>query len=72
MTAITAVTWQNTVAVTGITPIPPEAILGQVRAVADDIGVDAVKIGMLGSARPWKRCGRRSTSSATFRWCSIR
>ena len=50
MTAITAVTWQNTVAVTGITPLPPEAILGQVRAVADDIGVDAVKIGMLGSA----------------------
>jgi hydroxymethylpyrimidine/phosphomethylpyrimidine kinase len=49
MTAITAVTWQNTVAVTGITPIPPEAIIGQVAAVADDIGVDAVKIGMLGS-----------------------
>jgi hydroxymethylpyrimidine/phosphomethylpyrimidine kinase len=50
MTAITAVTWQNTVAVTGVTPIPPEAIIGQVRAVVDDIGVDAVKIGMLGSA----------------------
>jgi hydroxymethylpyrimidine/phosphomethylpyrimidine kinase len=50
MTAITAVTWQNTVAVTGVTPIPPEAIIGQVRAVAEDIGVDAVKIGMLGSA----------------------
>ena len=49
MTAITAVTWQNTVAVTGVTPIPPEAIVGQVRAVVDDIGVDAVKIGMLGS-----------------------
>jgi hydroxymethylpyrimidine/phosphomethylpyrimidine kinase len=49
MTAITAVTWQNTVAVTGVTPIPPEAIIGQVRAVAEDIGVDAVKIGMLGS-----------------------
>jgi len=49
MTAITAVTWQNTVAVTGVTPIPPEAIVGQVRAVAEDIGVDAVKIGMLGS-----------------------
>jgi hydroxymethylpyrimidine/phosphomethylpyrimidine kinase len=49
MTAITAVTWQNTVAVTGVTSIPPEAILGQVKAVADDIGVDAVKIGMLGS-----------------------
>jgi len=51
MTAITAVTWQNTVAVTGVTPIPPEGIVGQVRAVAEDIGVDAVKIGMLGSAQ---------------------
>ena len=49
MTAITAVTWQNTVAVEGVTPIPPEAIVGQVRAVAEDIGVDAVKIGMLGT-----------------------
>jgi hydroxymethylpyrimidine/phosphomethylpyrimidine kinase len=48
MTAITAVTWQNTVAVTGVTPIPPGAIVGQVKAVADDIGVDAVKTGMLG------------------------
>ena len=49
MTAITAVTWQNTVAVEGVTPLPPEAIIGQVRAVASDIGVDAVKIGMLGN-----------------------
>jgi hydroxymethylpyrimidine/phosphomethylpyrimidine kinase len=49
MTAITAVTWQNTVAVEGVTPIPPEAIVAQVRAVADDIGVDAVKVGMLGT-----------------------
>src|SRR5215212_10485188 len=49
MTAITALTWQNTVAVEGITPVPPEAIVGQVRAVLDDIGVDAVKVGMLGS-----------------------
>jgi hydroxymethylpyrimidine/phosphomethylpyrimidine kinase len=49
MTAITAITWQNTVAVEGVTPTPPEAIFGQVRAVADDIGVDAVKIGMLGT-----------------------
>ncbi len=48
MTAITALTWQNTVGVEGITPIPPEAIVGQVHAVAADIGVDAVKIGMLG------------------------
>src|SRR5206468_8321468 len=49
MTAITAITWQNTVAVRGVTPVPPEAIIGQVRAVAEDIGVDAVKIGMLGT-----------------------
>ncbi len=50
MTAITAVTSQNTVAVTGVQAVPPEAIVGQVRAVAEDIGVDAVKIGMLGTA----------------------
>jgi hydroxymethylpyrimidine/phosphomethylpyrimidine kinase len=50
MTAITALTAQNTVAVTGIHPVPGEFIVDQVRAVADDIGVDAVKIGMLGTA----------------------
>src|SRR3954449_4532093 len=50
MTALTAITAQNTVAVTGVWPLPREAIVEQVRAVADDIGVDAVKIGMLGSA----------------------
>jgi hydroxymethylpyrimidine/phosphomethylpyrimidine kinase len=49
MTAITAITAQNTVAVTAVHPIPGEVIVEQVRAVVDDIGVDAVKIGMLGS-----------------------
>jgi hydroxymethylpyrimidine/phosphomethylpyrimidine kinase len=49
MTAITAITAQNTVAVTAVYPLPPEAIVEQVRAVVDDIGVDAVKIGMLGT-----------------------
>jgi hydroxymethylpyrimidine/phosphomethylpyrimidine kinase len=49
MTAITAITAQNTVAVTAVFPIPGEVIVEQVRAVVDDIGVDAVKIGMLGS-----------------------
>jgi hydroxymethylpyrimidine/phosphomethylpyrimidine kinase len=48
MTAITAITAQNTVGVMAVHPIPPEIIVAQVRAVADDIGVDAVKIGMLG------------------------
>ncbi len=49
MTAITAITAQNTVAVSAVYPVAPEAIVEQVRAVADDIGVDAVKIGMLGT-----------------------
>jgi hydroxymethylpyrimidine/phosphomethylpyrimidine kinase len=50
MTAIAALTAQNTVAVTGIHPVPGDFIVAQVRAVAEDIGVDAVKIGMLGTA----------------------
>jgi hydroxymethylpyrimidine/phosphomethylpyrimidine kinase len=50
MTALTAVTAQNTVGVTAVEAISPELILAQVRAVSDDIGVDAVKIGMLGTA----------------------
>ena len=50
MTAITALTAQNTVGVTGVLPVPPDFIVEQVRAVQDDIGVDAVKIGMLGTA----------------------
>jgi hydroxymethylpyrimidine/phosphomethylpyrimidine kinase len=49
MTAITALTAQNTVAVTAVHPVPGEIILAQVRAVADDLGIDAVKIGMLGT-----------------------
>jgi hydroxymethylpyrimidine/phosphomethylpyrimidine kinase len=49
MTAVTAITAQNTVAVTAVHPVPGDVIVEQVRAVVDDIGVDAVKIGMLGS-----------------------
>jgi hydroxymethylpyrimidine/phosphomethylpyrimidine kinase len=49
MTAITAITAQNTVGVTAVHPVPGDVIVAQVRAVVDDIGVDAVKIGMLGS-----------------------
>lgn len=48
MTAITAITAQNTVGVTAIEAISPVMIIEQIRAVADDIGVDAVKVGMLG------------------------
>lgn len=49
MTAITAITAQSTREVRSVYSIPPEMIIEQVRAVVEDIGVDAVKIGMLGS-----------------------
>jgi hydroxymethylpyrimidine/phosphomethylpyrimidine kinase len=49
MTAITAITAQNTVAVEAVDAVPAEMIVAQVSAVASDIGVDAVKIGMLGN-----------------------
>ena len=48
--AITAVTVQNTLGVTGVHPIPLEVIEAQVRAVLDDIGADVIKTGMLGDA----------------------
>ena len=50
MTAITAITAQNTVGVQAVHPVPAAVIVAQVRAVQEDIGVDAVKIGMLGDA----------------------
>jgi hydroxymethylpyrimidine/phosphomethylpyrimidine kinase len=50
MTAIAALTAQNTVGVTGVHAVPGDFIVAQVKAVAEDIGVDAVKIGMLGTA----------------------
>jgi hydroxymethylpyrimidine/phosphomethylpyrimidine kinase len=50
-TAITAITAQNTLGVSAIHAVPPEIILAQVRAVVKDIGVDAVKVGMLGTVQ---------------------
>jgi hydroxymethylpyrimidine/phosphomethylpyrimidine kinase len=47
-TAITAITAQNTVEVRAVEPVSPGLIVEQVRAVAEDLGVDAVKIGMVG------------------------
>jgi len=49
MTAVTAITAQNTVGVEAVQAISPRIVVAQVRAVAEDIGVDAVKIGMLGT-----------------------
>jgi len=50
MTAITAITAQNTLGVTAVEPLSPALIGAQIDACTSDIGVDAVKIGMLGSA----------------------
>jgi hydroxymethylpyrimidine/phosphomethylpyrimidine kinase len=47
LSAITAITAQNTLGVSSIHPVPVEVVLAQVRAVVEDIGVDAVKVGML-------------------------
>ena len=49
-TAVTAVTVQNTLGVTGVHPIPLDIVVAQARAVLDDIGADAIKTGMLGDA----------------------
>lgn len=50
MTAITAITAQNTLGVQAVHPVPTEMVLAQMESCISDIGVDAVKIGMIGSA----------------------
>ncbi len=57
-TAITAITAQNTVGVLGVEAVSPAMIVEQVRAVVEDIGVDAVKVGMLGSVASAQAVGR--------------
>jgi len=49
-TAITALTAQNTLGVQGVLPVPTAFVLEQVDSVLSDIGADAIKIGMIGSA----------------------
>ena len=50
MTAVTAITAQNTLGVQAVHPIPTEMVISQIESVVSDIGVDAIKIGMIGSA----------------------
>ena len=50
MTAVTAITAQNTLGVADVMAVPTDMVLAQIDTVVSDIGVDAVKIGMLGSA----------------------
>lgn len=50
MTAVTAITVQNTLGVTGVHAVPAETVRAQIDAVMSDLGADAWKLGMLGSA----------------------
>jgi hydroxymethylpyrimidine/phosphomethylpyrimidine kinase len=50
MTAVTAITAQNTLGVQAVHSVPTDMVLAQIDAVLSDIGVDAIKIGMIGSA----------------------
>jgi hydroxymethylpyrimidine/phosphomethylpyrimidine kinase len=58
MTAITAITAQNTMGVRAVHAVPPAVVRAQVDAVLSDIGVDAVKVGMLGGAEVTRAVAR--------------
>lgn len=49
LNAVTAITAQNTLGVQDVHPIPPHSVQAQIQSVIEDIGVDAVKTGMLGA-----------------------
>ncbi len=62
MTAITAVTAQNTLGVQAVHAVPTDMVLTQIDSVLSDIGVDAVKIGMIGNARTAETVAERLES----------
>src|ERR1044071_4816522 len=64
-TAITAVTAQNTLGVAGVVAMDPDFVVDQMRAVLDDIGADAIKTGMLGSARTVERVAATCSAYAS-------
>ncbi len=51
MTAVTAITVQNTLGVSAVHPVPPDIVRAQIEAVTDDLGADVWKLGMLGAAQ---------------------
>lgn len=61
MTAITAITAQNTLGVQAVHAVPTDIVLAQMESCITDIGVDAVKIGMIGSADTARAVARRLT-----------
>jgi hydroxymethylpyrimidine/phosphomethylpyrimidine kinase len=50
MTAVTAITAQNTLGVQAVHAVPADMVVAQIESVVSDLGVDAIKIGMIGSA----------------------
>lgn len=69
MTAITAITAQNTLGVQSVHRVPTPMILEQIESVVSDIGVDAIKIGMIGSAetaRAVARCLEKLSIAVVF------
>lgn len=64
MSAVTAVVDENTVGVTGIWAVPPEFVCGQIRSCLEDIGADAIKIGMLGTPELVQAVARQLRESA--------
>ena len=67
MSVITALTAQNTLGVLGIYEVPPEFVARQIDAVLEDIGADAVKIGMLGGAGVIRKVAERLRSHGVSR-----
>lgn len=59
MTAVTAITAQNTMGVQAVHSVPADMVIAQIDSVVSDIGVDAVKIGMIGSAETAERVAER-------------
>lgn len=59
MTAVTAITAQNTLGVQAVHAVPADMVLAQIDSVVGDIGVDAIKIGMIGSAQTAERVADR-------------
>ena len=68
MTAITAITAQNTLGVQRVMPIPADMVLAQIDSVVSDIGIDAVKIGMIGTPETANAIADYLTSPSFPRW----
>jgi len=68
MTAVTALTAQNTQGVRAVHPVPVDILVQQIDAVVEDIGVHAVKIGMLHSAELVLAVAGQSTTIACHVW----